>query len=517
MDKITIAILCKQKAHCLPLYLDCIDNQTYPKNLISIYIRSNNNTDNTLEILQAWVNKHRDEYDEIYEDYEDVTQRVQDLSPHDWTPERFSVLGNIRQKSLEWAYKKGTNYFVIDCDNFIIPATLKELFETKLPIVGPLLTSKNAYSNFHEKADARGYFASTAGYYDLINRKIQACVSVDVIHCTYFIRWDILPEMHYLDETSRHEYVIFSDTARKRKILQFLDTRQNYGRTSFADTLEELKLEPWYYSFSGDGLLVISPQAGFGNRIRALCSGIAIALRDKRKPYYVWEDASHDRLHNLQHFSAYFEEIVPLATPELVLSIDQVLTEWLPHEGWYWCQSGGQKKWSCDNKVKTELIFNGSGKNVLLETSHRQDITDEQAIFVYTNYFKPLPRFMDILNRMPKIDVGISIRRGDLLNYFPEARQSMEDIVRWINEKFNGLTIIIFSDDHDFRDEVKDQLVGIHLYEHDFSSYIDWEVPFIEFLILSYKVDRVYGTPSSSFAEEAGLFGGKRHYAKILA
>jgi glycosyltransferase involved in cell wall biosynthesis len=66
MDKITIAILCKQKAHCLPLYLDCIDNQTYPKNLISIYIRSNNNTDNTLEILQAWANKHREEYDEIY-------------------------------------------------------------------------------------------------------------------------------------------------------------------------------------------------------------------------------------------------------------------------------------------------------------------------------------------------------------------------------------------------------------------------------------------------------------------
>ena len=118
MEKITIAILAKQKGHSLPLFLKCISNQTYPKELISIYIRSNNNTDNTLEILQNWVVENRDKYDEIYEDYSDVDIRVQDLGQHEWTGPRFLVLGDIRNKSMEWAYQKKSHYFVCDCDNF---------------------------------------------------------------------------------------------------------------------------------------------------------------------------------------------------------------------------------------------------------------------------------------------------------------------------------------------------------------------------------------------------------------
>ena len=364
-EKITIAILCKQKAHCLPLFLKCIENQTYPKNLISLYVRSNNNTDNTIEILQQWIEKNKHEYYTIYEDYSDVSERVQDLCPHDWTTERFLVLGNIRNKSLTWAYEHNSHYFVVDCDNFIIPCTLEELYNTKLPIVGPLLHSKDSYSNFHEKCDQRGYFASSPGYYNLLNQTIKSCVSVDVIHCTYFIRHDVLNELNYIDDSGRHEYVIFSEIARKKKILQFLDTRQSYGRTSFADTFEDLKNEPWYPSFSGEGLLVISPQAGFGNRIRALCSGIAIALREKRTPYYVWGDINHGHLQNLKHYTDYFEEIIPYASFDKVLSIDQVLTEWLPHEGWYWCQSEGQRKWPCENKIKISDHFNGTKLNVL--------------------------------------------------------------------------------------------------------------------------------------------------------
>ena len=40
---VTIAILAKDKAHTLPLYLQCIEQQTWPAQQTYLYIRTNNN------------------------------------------------------------------------------------------------------------------------------------------------------------------------------------------------------------------------------------------------------------------------------------------------------------------------------------------------------------------------------------------------------------------------------------------------------------------------------------------
>ena len=55
---VTIAILAKNKGHSLPLYLKCILDQTFPKDKTYIYIRTNNNTDDTVQILKEWVATH---------------------------------------------------------------------------------------------------------------------------------------------------------------------------------------------------------------------------------------------------------------------------------------------------------------------------------------------------------------------------------------------------------------------------------------------------------------------------
>ena len=49
------------------------------------------------------------------------------------------------------------------------------------------------------------------------------------MHCTYLIRASCIPKLAYSDGTPRHEYVIFSDTARKAGIPQYFDNRQVYG------------------------------------------------------------------------------------------------------------------------------------------------------------------------------------------------------------------------------------------------------------------------------------------------
>ena len=59
---VTIALLIKDKQTTLPDYLQCIYHQTYPKRYINLYIRTNDNKDDSETILREFIDKHGSEY-----------------------------------------------------------------------------------------------------------------------------------------------------------------------------------------------------------------------------------------------------------------------------------------------------------------------------------------------------------------------------------------------------------------------------------------------------------------------
>ncbi|MEK4935696.1 MULTISPECIES: hypothetical protein [Bacillus] len=244
---VTIAILAKDKAHILPLYLKLIEKQTYPSSKIKLYIRTNNNNDQTAIILEQWIDKVKDKYSEIYYDSSNVEEPVHEYAPHEWNSLRFKVLGCIRQESIEWAQSKGTHYFVVDCDNFILPETLEHLLNTGLPVIAPFLRNADEqssyYSNYHFITDQNGYFTSSNLYNEIYLQNIKGLIEVEVVHCTYFVRNEVLHSVSYLDDSNRHEYVIFSDTLRKKGVPQYIDNRQLYGYLTFSDTEEEFEVK----------------------------------------------------------------------------------------------------------------------------------------------------------------------------------------------------------------------------------------------------------------------------------
>ncbi len=249
-DRITIAILAKDKAHTLPLYLSCIESQTWPKEKTFLYIRTNNNNDDTAQILQQWVESVENSYAGIFFDECDVAEEVQKYKQHEWNEIRFQVLGKIRQDSIQWAKEQGSHYFVADCDNFIHSHTLEQLFFCHMPIVAPLLTIGNgAYSNYHAAIDHEGYYEPSPFYLPILNLEIRGLIEMPVVHCTYFIRHEYLDRMVYDDGSGRYEYVIFSDNARKMNIPQYLDNREVYGHISFAENKEDFDQEPWLHEF----------------------------------------------------------------------------------------------------------------------------------------------------------------------------------------------------------------------------------------------------------------------------
>ena len=235
--RVLLAILAKQKEGTLGLYLECIDNLDYPKSSIVVYIRTNNNRDNTEWLLRHWVTRVGDQYAAVMIDSTDVEERVQDFGVHEWNETRFKVLARIRQASLQKAQELRCDfYFCCDVDNFIRPDTLKSLVALNLPVVAPFLRSiepERYYSNFHAEVDANGYYAECDQYHWIVNRWVRGVLKVPVIHCTYLIRSDVIPFLAYSDGSPRHEYVIFSALARAAGIPQYIDNRNVYGYITF--------------------------------------------------------------------------------------------------------------------------------------------------------------------------------------------------------------------------------------------------------------------------------------------
>ncbi|SDE95319.1 Glycosyl transferase family 2 [Bradyrhizobium brasilense] len=258
LPKVLIAILAKSKAGHLPLFLDCIESLDYPQDRICLHIRTNNNTDNTAEILRSWTERVGARYAHVELDDSDTPEKIQEFADHEWNPARFSVLGRIRQHSMNQTLALGCDfYFVVDVDNFLRPSTLRKLVELNQPIVAPLLKCVDAdrplYSNFHHGVDQNGYFLQTATYGEILAQTSPGLHEVAVVHCTYLVRADAIPKLTYDDGSARYEYVVFSHSARRAGIPQMLDNREVYGWLTFASNGERIRP---LLELPGDSVLV---------------------------------------------------------------------------------------------------------------------------------------------------------------------------------------------------------------------------------------------------------------------
>ena len=263
-----LALLVKQKEAVLPLFLESLNDWDYPKENIFIYIRTNNNTDNTKQLLEEWIEEHGNKYKGLIYNGEDVPEKVEKYDVHFWNGERFRVLGKIRQESMNQALLTDCEYyFVVDTDNFLFPETLKELVKLDLPIVAPFLRyavalGENAdtpveaakreghmskyYSNYHDKVDDFGSIIPEDIYYKILNQEVKGLIECMCVHCTYLIKREYLSELNYLEQSDRWEYMVFSNSARDKRITQYLDNRTIYGVLTLS---ENLGASRWWFNY----------------------------------------------------------------------------------------------------------------------------------------------------------------------------------------------------------------------------------------------------------------------------
>lgn len=250
LPHICLALLVKQKETTLHLTLRSVDELDYPKDRISLYIRTNNNTDRTQELLEEWIEVHRTEYKDIFYDPSNVEEKVEDFEVHEWNAIRFKVLGKIRNESMKYAVTiKSDFYFVIDIDNCVIPETLRDLVALNLTIVAPLIRKCNdgdSYANFFTAIDANGYYAGSDAYAPILDRVIKGIIECPVVHCTYLIRTNVIKKLSYADGSDAYEFVIFSRSARRSGVPQYLDNRKQYGWLSLDEDVAKLSAKMGY-------------------------------------------------------------------------------------------------------------------------------------------------------------------------------------------------------------------------------------------------------------------------------
>lgn len=239
---VLIAILARNKAHTLRKYLQCIEQLDYDKDKITLYVNTNDNVDSTEKILKEWIHKHEDVYAKIIFESDNQQELDKDNSlPHQWNKVRCSVLGMIRNRSLQMALQQNCDYyFVIDCDNFVTnPYTLKDLISQNKPIVAPMLKCfphNVFYSNFWCKRTSHWYYQNDPHYYKILNWNDQRNHPVPVVHCTYLVDSSVIPYLSYTEENTKenaalnyYEFSVFCRSAVKNNIQQYICNKSFYG------------------------------------------------------------------------------------------------------------------------------------------------------------------------------------------------------------------------------------------------------------------------------------------------
>lgn len=252
--KVLWAILAKDAEEFLPLYFECLLNQTYPKSEIFLYIRTNDNSDNTADILKEFIQEHGDKYSGIYFDENTVDLSLKDFDRHDWNSYRLRVIGQLRQDSINYARDLFFDYyFVSDVDNFILPDTLESLVSLELQAVAPLLnmvipeTTSNPYENRYYStfyaADKNFFYRESPEVNEIVLRRKPGVHKIDLIHCTYLLHCSILPKADYCIRPGNWEFMNLMLSLESQGIERHIDARKQYGVLTLSEGIDDVRFQ----------------------------------------------------------------------------------------------------------------------------------------------------------------------------------------------------------------------------------------------------------------------------------
>jgi len=267
---ILVSIFVRNKEYALPFFLKCLYDLDYPKDRISLWFVADHNHDNSVEVINKWLQLYRYSYHSTHFDVEDteIVYKNQ-LGDLDWTDERYIHLMKLKQRNLEQAFDKWADFaFFIDADTMLLnPCSLWHLIAKDVGVIAPMLDTVSAYSNFWcAQNEKTGFYMRSDDYLPIRDRKKLGAFQVVLVHSAILIDltkvssrklqfWPPLPDYPYTID----DFIVFIYNTKVADIPLFIDNSEVYGYmalpvqnsyehkeeiTNFVHLLSELMTDP---------------------------------------------------------------------------------------------------------------------------------------------------------------------------------------------------------------------------------------------------------------------------------
>ena len=188
---ILVAILVRNKQHTLPYFLTQFEQLSYPKQRLSLFIRSDHNQDQSIPILEQWLLHNKNYYHSINSFLDDrgPNKYHDEKLPTDWTDSRFDKVIALKEEALFEAHKIWADYiWFLDADVLITqPDLINIMIQKNKPLIAPMLNSLGTYSNYWGGMSEDYWYVRTEEYIPILERKNKGCFEVPMIHSCVFV------------------------------------------------------------------------------------------------------------------------------------------------------------------------------------------------------------------------------------------------------------------------------------------------------------------------------------------
>ncbi|XP_065300447.1 glycosyltransferase 25 family member-like isoform X6 [Dermacentor albipictus] len=269
---VLIAVILRNKAHVLPYFFGYLEQQSYPKSRISLWIYTDHNVDQTPEMVDTWAEAVSSEYHNVNVTSEDGDAFFPDEEgSQKWTAQRYWHVIRLREEAIQVARTLWADFiFFLDGDALLSnPKTIQDLVEENRTIIAPMLDSRSAYSNFWCGMNEKGYYERTDEYMPILEKEKVGVFPVVMVHSATLINLNHADSRKLTYHPEKLEgytgpiddVITFAHSAKFAAVEMFISNKDQYGHilaptespAREAEELLNLKLD---VTVDGDPLLI---------------------------------------------------------------------------------------------------------------------------------------------------------------------------------------------------------------------------------------------------------------------
>uniref|UniRef100_A0A146LKA1 procollagen-lysine 5-dioxygenase n=1 Tax=Lygus hesperus TaxID=30085 RepID=A0A146LKA1_LYGHE len=230
---IMMAIFIPWNTPFLGEFFEKIENLTYPKNRMMLFIY--NNMAYHDELVDTFIEENAGQY-----------LSHKQIASKDNTPE-----SHARNLAVQLCLVKKCDYFftvdsLAHLDN---PDTLLNLLQAQKRFVAPMLVRPNkAWSNFWGDLSSQGYYARSLDYMDIVNNERRGLWNVPYVSSCYLIHKEVISKIKGAFTQENYDPdMSLAKSLRDTGVFMFVDNREDYGHLIDADTFDVTLKNPELY------------------------------------------------------------------------------------------------------------------------------------------------------------------------------------------------------------------------------------------------------------------------------